>query len=52
MNSTNLPTDDESNKGLINESTKPSKYFPSYAMILVCLRARILFDGVFMGNQD
>ena len=29
----NLPTNDESNKGLVIETTKPSKYFPSYAMI-------------------
>ena len=33
----NLPINNESNKGLINEYTKPSKYFPSYAMIwFVC----------------
>ena len=33
----NLPMNGESNKGLINETTKPSKYFPSYAMIwFVC----------------
>ena len=30
----NLPMNGESNKGLINETAKPSKYFPSYAMIL------------------
>ena len=47
----NLPTNNESNKGLINESTKPSKYFPSYAMILVCLWARILFDGFSWGTK-
>ena len=52
MNATNLPTKNESNKGLINEYTKPSKCFPSYAMILVFLGVRILVDRVFMGNHD
>ena len=33
MNALNLPTNSESNKGFINETAKPSKYFPSYAMI-------------------
>ena len=33
----NLPTNGESNKGLINETAKSRKYFPSYAMIwFVC----------------
>ena len=35
VNAMDLPTNGESNKGFINESAKPSKYFPSYAMIWV-----------------
>ena len=38
----NVPMNGESNKGLINETAKPSKYFPSSAMIwFVCERGFI-----------
>ena len=39
----NLPTNGESNKGLINETAKSSKYFPSYAMIWLFV-SKDLFD--------